>query len=95
MQKKKLHSVPRLFSLILVNYIEIILIFGIIFDFLFKQSDIIKSFYYSVSLATLSGTTFNNPTSPLFNASIFEMLLGVFFVTGAIAAIANYLGAKE
>jgi hypothetical protein len=31
----------------------------------------------------------------LFIAGIFEMLLGVFFVTGAIAAVAKYLDAKE
>jgi hypothetical protein len=31
----------------------------------------------------------------VFVASISEMLLGIFFVTGVITAIANYLGAKE
>ncbi len=95
MQHRAHKSVPRLFSLIFINYIEIILSFGIIFQFLIDNSSIAKSLNYSVSLATLSGLTFDNPTTALFITGIFEMLLGVFFVTGAIAAIASYIGEKE
>ncbi len=95
MQRKRHRSIPRLFSLVLANYIEVILIFGIIFDLLYDQQDIIQSFNYSVSLATLSGTSFNNPTPALNIAGIIEMMLGIFFATGAIAAIANYIGSEE
>ncbi len=95
MQHRAHKSVPRLFSLIFINYVEIILSFGVIFQFLIDNSSVAKSLNYSVSLATLSGLTFDNPTTGLYIAGIFEMLLGVFFVTGAIAAIANYIGEKE
>jgi hypothetical protein len=95
MQGKGHKSVPRLFSLIFVNYIEIILSFGIIFRLLINNATVAQSLNYSVSLATLSGLTFDNPTTALYIAGIIEMLLGVFFVTGAIAAIANYIGEKE
>ena len=95
MQKKSHKSVPRLFSLIFVNYIEMILIFGIIYELLIVDASMARSLNYSVSLATLSGISFDNPTTGLYIAGIFEMLLGVFFVTGAIGAIASYIGEKE
>ncbi len=95
MQKKRHHSIPRLFSLVLANYIEVILIFTIIFDLLYNQADIVQSLNYSVSLATLAGASFQNPTSALNAAAVIEMMLGIFFVTGAIGTIANYLGSQE
>lgn len=94
-EHKKHHSMPRLFSLVFFDYIELILIFGIIFKFILDNASMMKSMLYSVSLATLAGANFDEQTNAVLLASIFELLLSVFFIAGAIATIANYLGPKE
>jgi hypothetical protein len=94
-QKKRHRSMPRVFSLVLVDYLEVILIFGIIFHFLLEHDSILKSLKYSVSLATLAGINIDQESNVIFLAVIFEMLFGIFFLTGIIATIANYIGSKE
>ena len=92
---EKRHSVPRLLSLVLVDYIEIVLIFGIIYNFLFEHPSVWKSLNLSISFATLAGASLEKENNFIFIASISEMLLGILFVTGVIATIANYIGSKE
>ncbi len=95
MMGKRHRSIPRLFSLILANYVQVIWAFGLLFDLLMSQTSLSTAFYDSAALATLAGTSFDNPSTGLLVISIFEMLLGVLFIAGAIAAVANYLGNKE
>jgi hypothetical protein len=94
-QKKRHRSIPRLFSLVVVSYLEVALTFGIIFNFLMGHPSVLNTLNTSVSLVTLAGFSFDKTDNAIFAASIAEMLLGIFFVTGVIAAIASYLGAKE
>jgi hypothetical protein len=95
LEGKKHSSVPRLFSLILVNYFEIILIFAIMYNFLMDHESVLKSLNLSVSLATLAGANPDKESNPIFIATIAEMLLGIFFIGGAIATVSNYIGNKE
>jgi hypothetical protein len=92
---EKHRSVPRLFSLILADYIEVILIFGIFFNILIAADTVLKSLHMSVSLATLAGASLSQESDVIFIASIAEMSFAIFFVAGAIATISNYLGSKE
>jgi hypothetical protein len=94
-EKKKNSSVPRKFSLVLVNYVEVILVFTIFLNFVLDYEPILKSLQESVSLATLAGASIDTESNAVFLTSIFEMLFGIFFVTGIIASIANYIGSKE
>jgi hypothetical protein len=94
-QGKRHSTVPRIISLVLIDYIEIIFIFAIILKFAQDGEPVLKSLQQSVSLSTLAGVNFDSESTSVFLASIFEMLFGVFFVTGIIATLANYIGAKE
>lgn len=94
-QNKKHSSVPRKFSLVLVNYLEVILIFTIIFCFVFESDSVLKNLQTSVSIVTLTGATLDQESNAIFVAVIIEMLFGIFFVTGLIGSIANYIGNKE
>jgi hypothetical protein len=69
--------------------------FSIIFNFLMDHPSVLNTLNTSASLATLAGFTFDNPNDAIFAVGISAILLGIFFVTGVIAAIANYLDAKE
>lgn len=94
-QKKKQSSVPRKFSLVLVNYIEVILIFAIILSFVMESDSVLKNLQTSVSIATLAGTNLDQESNAIFLTVIAEMIFGVFLVAGIIASIANYIGSKE
>ncbi len=82
-------------SIAIVNYVEVNLIFAIIFNFVLDHEPVIKSLQESVSLATLTGANFDTENTGVFVTSIFEMLFGVFFVAGIIGTLANYVGSKE
>ncbi len=95
MEGKKTRSIPRVFIFVLLNYIEVMIIFAVFYFFLLEGASMMKSLNYSVSLATLSGITFDMDKDSLYLAGIIEMLLGIFFIAGALAALVNYLGSRE
>jgi hypothetical protein len=95
MERKRVRSVPRTFVIVLVNYFELIIIFGALFYQLFGRTSISKALNYSVSLATLSGASFNVEDSALYVTGIFEMLLGLMFIAFVLATIINYLSERE
>jgi hypothetical protein len=95
LERKRHRSVPRLFSLVLVNYIEVILIFAIIFKFLLETDTVLKSLQNSVYLAALNAPVFGQENNIVIAASIFEVLFGILFIAGLIGVLTNYLGSKE
>lgn len=95
LEGKRSGPIARLFLTVQFNYIEVMAIFSLFFFLLLSDVSLVKSINYSVSLATLSGTTFDEKVTGLYIAGIAEMLFGIFFVTGIIAALVNYLGARE
>ena len=92
---KRHSTVPRIVSLVMVDYIEVIQIFAIILNFTLENAPVLKSLQQSVSLATLAGVNFETENTFIFLISLFELLYGVFFVTGIIATLANYVGSKD
>jgi hypothetical protein len=95
LKRKQHRSVPRLFSLVLMNYLEVILIFGIIFNLLLGAEPFSKNLLYSVSLAVLNVPSFDQQSCAVITASIFELLFGCLFVVGVIGTLTNYIGSKE
>ena len=88
-------SAGQLVGLVIVNYLEIMVIFGVFFSFLGEGATVAQSLSSSVALATLSGLTVAGGSGALFFIGILEMLFGIFFIAGAIAVLANYLGTRE
>jgi hypothetical protein len=95
MERKRVRSMPRTFVVALLNYIEVILIFGAIFYQLFGSTSIAKALNYSVSLATLSGASFSVDDTALYVTGIFEMLLGLMFIAFILGTIVNYLSERD
>jgi len=95
LERKRHRSVPRLFSVVLVNYIEVILTFTVIFKFLLATDSMLKSLQNSVYLAALNAPVFNQETNTIIAASIFEVIFGILFIAGLIGVLTNYLGSKE
>jgi hypothetical protein len=95
LERKRHRSVPRVFSLVLMNYIEVILIFTIIFKFLLETDTVLRSLQNSVYLAALNAPVFSQESNIVVAASIFEVLFGILFIAGLIGVLTNYLGSKE
>jgi hypothetical protein len=95
LERKRHLSVPRLFSVVLVNYIEVILVFTVIFKFLLEADSVMKSLQNSVYLAALNAPVFSQETNTIIAASVFEVIFGILFIAGLIGVLTNYLGNKE
>jgi hypothetical protein len=95
MEKKRSRPIGRIFVLVVLNYLEVMVLFGFIFYSLLGQNSFMLGLNYSVSLATLSGVTIQTESQAIYAAGIVEMLLGAFFIAGVLSALFNYLGPRE
>jgi hypothetical protein len=95
LERKRHRSVPRLFSIVLVNYIEVILTFTVVFKFLLEADSVMRNLQNSVYLAALNAPVFSHENNVIIAASIFEVLFGILFIAGLIGVLTNYLGSKE